>query len=438
MINVGLMNILLVNPNSFDDPPVIPIGLEYIASSIESLSGIKLDILDLAFDANPQQTLASKIEQNKYDIAGITVRNIDEVIFKDESDCRFFLPEIKTLIQVLKEKNKNIKIIVGGSGCDADPQGVFDYLRPDILIFGPGEIVIRKAIKKLQSGESTDQLINGWKYGIDPNLQRSPMKYFDYKRYSLRGGIVSFQTQAGCNGKCHFCFEQSKTPMRRNPDVVIGDIIEIARSGYNYFHLTDSEFNQDLAVCKDFLEKLKKKMRFAGVTIKWTLCMKPTPVDQMLFEQLKETGVNLITLSVESYSVEQKKNSYSLNDIQIVLDYARDYGISIAIDMMTGAPDEEIIELERMIRFFQISKPKRVNINPVFRIYRNTPLYRYIKDNFEKFKDNIINLEEFGESTVIPVYFQKFSKDQIEELISSESNQPIFKLEGTDKGVNRG
>ena len=133
MINVGLMNILLVNPNSFDDPPVIPIGLEYIASSIESLSGIKLDILDLAFDANPQQTLASKIEQNKYDIAGITVRNIDEVIFKDESDCRFFLPEIKTLIQVLKEKNKNIKIIVGGSGCDADPKGVFDYLQPDCV-----------------------------------------------------------------------------------------------------------------------------------------------------------------------------------------------------------------------------------------------------------------------------------------------------------------
>ena len=422
------MNILLINPNRFQNPPVVPIGLEYIASSLDSLEKHKIDLLDLTFVTEPIEVVQKKIESKSYDIAAISVRNIDDVIFNDN---KFYLPEIKALIEIIK--TKNIKIIIGGSACDADPQGLFEYLQPNFLIYGPGEVAICDLLSKIERRDLIDPIINGWKYGINKDLRRNPMKYFDYYQYSIRGGIFGFQIQAGCEGKCHFCFEHSKPLMFRNPDAVTNDIIEIARSGHRDFHLSDSEFNQDLSASKNFLKVLQNKLKWAGQSIRWALYMKPKPIDQQLFELLKATGANLITLSCESSKTQQARNGYSLQDIQFFLDLANDYGISIAIDMLTGAPDELMEDLERIIRFFKINRPKRVNINPVFRIYRNTMLFSILQHNLEQEKSKIINYENFEQNPLFPAFYRKFSDSEILELITDD---PIFKIEGTEKGVN--
>ncbi len=330
-------------------------------------------------------------------------------------------------------KNEKIVTVCGGAGCDADPHGLLEYLKTDYLIYGPGELAICDLISKIQIGKADEHVINGWKYGISPDLKRNPLKYFDYKRYTMRGAIAAFQIQVGCMGACHFCFEHSKPVLFRNPDAVIDDIISLSREGFREFHLADSEFNQILAVCKNFLLVLQNRLKWSGQTIRWTLYMKPKPVDLNLFELLKQTGATLITLSVESSSAEQKRNGYSLQDIQLFLDYAQDVGLSVAIDMLVGAPGEPISDLEKIIRLFKVSRPKRVNINPVFRIYRNSPLYNYILQHLETERPKILNYENFEKGSLLPAFYRHFSDSEILEIIGSD---PLFKIEGSEKGVN--
>jgi hypothetical protein len=45
------MKVLLINPNRYQSPPVPPLGLEYIAGSLEE-KGHGVELLDLCFSGN--------------------------------------------------------------------------------------------------------------------------------------------------------------------------------------------------------------------------------------------------------------------------------------------------------------------------------------------------------------------------------------------------
>ena len=85
-------NILLVNPNRFKDPPVIPIGLEYIVDALEKANH-HVDILDLCFSESPEEEITSILSEKSYNIVGFSIRNIDSL---DYFNNEFFLKNIKT------------------------------------------------------------------------------------------------------------------------------------------------------------------------------------------------------------------------------------------------------------------------------------------------------------------------------------------------------
>ena len=70
------MKVLLVNPNTFKTPPVIPIGLEYLVTALEKHKHL-VEILDLCFTPSPKEKLVEEFSKNVYDLIGFTIRNID-------------------------------------------------------------------------------------------------------------------------------------------------------------------------------------------------------------------------------------------------------------------------------------------------------------------------------------------------------------------------
>lgn len=78
------MDILLVNPNRFRDPPVIPIGLEYIAQSLLEHDH-RVDILDLCLSTDVNGDIAAQMTKKQYGLIGVTIRNIDSVLFFNQS-----------------------------------------------------------------------------------------------------------------------------------------------------------------------------------------------------------------------------------------------------------------------------------------------------------------------------------------------------------------
>jgi radical SAM superfamily enzyme YgiQ (UPF0313 family) len=178
------LNILLVNPNRFQSPPVIPIGLEYLNSALEKHNH-NVEILDLCFSETPEKDLNKILDEKSYDIVGLTIRNIDSAMFFNNE---FFLPDYKPLVQCIKKFN--IPIVLGGSGFSAMPNEILDYLEADYGIIGPGEIIFPKFIELWKSNNIKQKYCDGWEVGIDKELVHLRGSKVDYARY-LKGVSVN-------------------------------------------------------------------------------------------------------------------------------------------------------------------------------------------------------------------------------------------------------
>ena len=55
------MKILLINPNRYHDPPVMPLGIEYLAGAVTE-SGHDVYVFDLCFSDNPMKFLSALLE----------------------------------------------------------------------------------------------------------------------------------------------------------------------------------------------------------------------------------------------------------------------------------------------------------------------------------------------------------------------------------------
>ncbi|MFX0030612.1 MAG: cobalamin-dependent protein, partial [Candidatus Hermodarchaeota archaeon] len=132
------LKILLVNPNRFHSPPVIPIGLEYLVTALEKHNH-DVEILDLCFSDTPEKDLDEFLCNKTFDIVGFTIRNIDSAIYFNND---FFLPDVKSLVQCVREQK--IPTVLGGSGFSAMPNEILDFLKADYGIIGPGEIIFPK------------------------------------------------------------------------------------------------------------------------------------------------------------------------------------------------------------------------------------------------------------------------------------------------------
>ncbi len=416
------IKILLINPNRMKNPPVIPIGLEYLTTALEN-HDYKVDIIDLCFVSSPIEELAIIIEKEIYDIIGLSIRNIDSCIFFNNE---FYLHEFKKLIELIKKHE--IPIVLGGSGFSAMPDEVMEYLQADYGIIGPGEKIFPKFLKLWQENQLTTNIINGWDYGIDENLIHLRGKKLNYQQYTSSNGIVGFSTHSGCKNQCPYCIEANTKVTFKKIANIIEEIEYLVNLGYTHFHLCDSEFNQELNYSEDFCENLAKK----SLLLRWTLYMKPYPYNEKLFQLLHKSNAYLITLSVDSDKRIQNLNNYTYDDLAKIINYCNKYRIEIAIDMLTGYPYESIESTKKMLDFFKVTRPKTVGVSFYYRLYKNTVLGELIRKdhNLHKFLTKPYSREE---NFLEPVFFSQYNQKVVQDLITGDR---LFRIAGVEPGVN--
>lgn len=262
------LNILLVNPNRFQSPPVIPIGLEYLVTALEKHNH-NAEILDLCFSDTPEKDLDKILNEKSFDLVGLTIRNIDSAIYFNNE---FFLTNFKPLVQCVKEQN--IPVVLGGSGFSAMPKEILDYLKANYGIIGPGEIIFQKFLELWQSKNIKQKIFNGWEVGVDKDLINLRGNKVDYPRYLKEEGIVGFETHVGCNNQCPYYIEANTRVHFRDISNIIIELAHLIKQGYNHFHTCDTEFNTNLKFSIDFCLALMKR----NLDLKWALYMKPNPI----------------------------------------------------------------------------------------------------------------------------------------------------------------
>jgi radical SAM superfamily enzyme YgiQ (UPF0313 family) len=192
--------ILMINPNRYRTPPVIPVGLEYVAASLKD-AGFDVHVLDLCFEEDPEAAVHRAARGLNPVLAGITIRNIDSALFDNNI---FFLPEIKNIIAAVKQNG--IPVALGGVGYSSAAESILDETGADYGVYGPGELAFKNLAAVIaEGGNPPKRLINGWQAGIDPDFVPQRPIGIDYGKYLAGGGLAGFATQYGCTGTCDYC-----------------------------------------------------------------------------------------------------------------------------------------------------------------------------------------------------------------------------------------
>jgi radical SAM superfamily enzyme YgiQ (UPF0313 family) len=410
------MKVLLVNPNRFRTPPAPPLGLEYLAARLIK-GGHAVRLLDLCFSDDPSADVDRSVEEFRPDLAGITVRNIDSVRYIDNE---FFLDGIREVVHRLKAKH-GIRVIAGGAALAADPEGIVEYIGADYGVTGPADEVINDVLSAISQGTPGSRIIRGHYRTYSPVPRCS--SGIDYQKYLEAGGITGFETHKGCSSSCIYCIEADTPVAFRKPEDVIREIAEFTEQGHRHFHLCDPEFNEDLdhslAVCA--------ALKQSGIQINWTAYMKPANFNQKLFRLMRETGVYLITLSVDSF----KKCPLYWSDTEKIVFNARNSGIRVIVDFLTGFPYEDEDLLQWCLDFFRRLQPDRVNINTYIRMYKSLKITRIIAQDSSLAPFLIGNTGDTRMTA--PVFFNRINNERLAELIAGDG---IFMIEGTEKEVN--
>ncbi|HUU30357.1 MAG TPA: cobalamin-dependent protein [archaeon] len=412
------MRILLVNPNRYRTPPVMPLGLEHLAEALRQNSSHEARILDLCFADDPSAALNAELERFEPQVAALTVRNIDTTLYNNNV---FFLDEIKAMADLLK--GHGVPVVLGGAGFSFSPRGVLEYLGAEWGISGPGDKALVHLLDLLETGPPpAGTILNGWQWGADPDLQIvRPVSGIDCRAYQAWGGIFGFETQKGCLANCSYCPEGSGRVIFRNPRRIVEELKGLCELGFTDYHLCDSEFNQDLRFCREFLETLIK----SGLSISWALYMKTSPYDEELFRLLKRSGANLVTLSVPS-------GQDSLAHAAEIRALCAKHGIRLAVDFFSGFPGETADQVRSAIESLRRIRPETVGVNTFIRLIEGTTVTQEVLGSSEHRKYVLGELAD-NRYLLRPVFYNRITVESLREMIGED---PVFRIEGFERTTN--
>ncbi len=373
------MKVLLISANTLRVPyPVYPLGLDYVAGCLDSRYQTK--IVDLNDFSSPE-ILEAMIRDFSPDIAGISIRNIDNT---DVINCRSFLPEYQNLVNQIR-KNSKARIILGGSGFTIFPVEFMQALDADYGIVGEGErlSLLLDALEKNADINSIPGVLTKNKTEIAYEPYKGVVRrYFDPENrlihfYLAYGGMLNLQTKRGCPFHCSYCtyphIEGGKMRFYE-PREIARNARELQEAGAKYIFITDSAFNasydHSLKVAQAFME--------AGISIPWGGFFVSTVPPADYYKRLAEAGLTHVEFGTESLSdavLTNLRKPFTSDDVFTAHREALAARLHIAHYFLLGGPGESketlqttlkgIDKLERAVFFFFCG----------VRIYPHTALY---------------------------------------------------------------
>jgi radical SAM superfamily enzyme YgiQ (UPF0313 family) len=410
------MKLLLVNTNRYRTPPVPPLGLEYLAAAVAA-AGHECRVLDLCFAEEPSAELAREADRFSPDLAGLTVRNIDTVL---RWNNEFFLDSIRPLVSVLGASG--VPVILGGAGYSFVPEGIRRFLGADYGLSGPGEIALPRFLDRFAKKKPPrGTVIDGCEAGIDPEFVPDRNGFIDHARYVREGGLLGFETQKGCYGRCPYCAEGRGRVLFRNPERVADEVAALSGRGFREFHLCDTEFNQDIDHSRAVLDALIRK----APGIRWSLYLKTAPVDKELFHLLARSGAHLVTISIPTVKDDMRR-------LKRIRSYTRADGIRLAVDFLCGLPGDTPESVRSDIDTLKKIGPDSVGVNSSLRLLQGLDITSRIlaEPDSPKWLSQPVTRDT---GYIHPVFYTRIGVDMLRDFIGGD---PRFTIEGFERTSN--
>ena len=369
------MKVLLVKPNNKSDHIQPSLGLGYLAAALRKDHEVR--ILDCIKERISAGALADVIKDFKPDCFGLQCYTFD-LNFVDQA------------LATAKRCDKGIITVVGGphpSVAAADMMKRFEA-HLDYIFTGEAEKGLAKLLEALSAGKKELNDIPGlvWRQGgairsnpksVLEDLDSIAMPAWDLigpEKYpeSQHGAffkqfpIAPIMLTRGCPFPCTFCagsVVSGKSIRRRSIDNVLKELVYLNKErGIMEFHVIDDNFTMDMEYAKEFLRRLKKLN--LGMTWAVPNGVRMDALDKELLGLMKETGLYLISLGIESGSdrvLKDMKKHLTVSKIRECVRMINDSGIDVAGFFILGFPGETVESIKDTIRFSQELKLVRAN-----------------------------------------------------------------------------
>ncbi len=358
------MKVLLVKPYNLSDHIQPSLGLGYLASCVREKHEVK--ILDCIKERVKTADFSEFLGRGKPDIVGIQCYTYD-------------LHNAGEMLRA--SKARGVKTVMGGPHPSAAPKETMEFFGKDLdyLFQGEAEAGFRMLLDRLSGGSGADfENIPGlvWRKNgeiriNDKNFEKDldslampawdlikPQEYPEAQHgaFFKKFPIAPIMTTRGCPFSCTFCagnLISGKKLRKRSPSNILAEIKTLYSDyGIREFHIVDDNFTLDGAFAKDFLRNLKK----LNLDISWAVPngIRADTLDDELLSLMKETGLYLISLGIESGSDRilglMKKNT-NTGQIRRSVELIRKHNIDVAGFFILGFPGETEEDMEKTIAF---------------------------------------------------------------------------------------
>ncbi|MEN6443967.1 MAG: radical SAM protein [Methanoregula sp.] len=353
-IEMSFKRILLVKPPGRKGlgfaSDVIPIGLEYIAATVEDIVD-EVTIIDLDLEQSSFQYFLDTLNP---DLVAITMSATD-----NEEGLR--------LAKIAKEKG--CTTVLGGYHPTAIPDELLSYPQVDLIVRGEGEYTMKELVMEDSFGD-----IPGLSYKKDKkiihNSDRPLIQDLDalsfparhlrrhvYKDHIMvdKGRVREVITMSrGCWGRCSFCCE----PMMchghqrfRSPENVMGELLEIVS-----FHkgrplsifVTDPNFMGS----PKMVDRLCDLLHRHTLDIKFSVLVRADSVvrNPEIIKKMCENGILSYEMGIESPKAEDLKNirkNITLEMQENAVKILADHGAWVGGTFVIGLPGQTEEEIKR-------------------------------------------------------------------------------------------
>lgn len=367
------MKVVLIDPgfgphsfNTFGQShwsSVIHHGLCSISAYSKSKGFFNIELVDLR-KLKGWNHFKEELEKKSPDVVGISMRS-----------CDFNM--VMKAVDVIKEINRKIVVVVGGVHPTVAPDEVATNDKIDYIITGEGEISFVKLLQDIEAGRSNGRIIVGVKPDLD-ELSFDDRELYDYHitlnlvNYPgiMKPPMVTLIASRGCPFDCTFCAPHSKIMFGkkvrfRSVDHVI-DELKYLRDRYHFNSLKFYDYSFGLNV--DWTEEFCEKYQANGFTAAILAQCRSDLIarNEQLLHRLKAIGLRMVIIGFESGS--EKVLSFlrkreTVGDHLKSAELCKKYGILVVGNFMLGTPQETKEDALATLNIVRRIRPTFVSIS---------------------------------------------------------------------------
>ncbi len=358
------MKILLVKPYNKSDHIQPSLGLGYLASSVSKTHDVK--ILDCIKDNVNADRLGDVIKNFKPDVLGLQCYTFD-LSFVDEA------------LKRAKAQGRNVVTVIGGPHPSAAAKEVMDIFKDhlDFGFAGEAEVGFPRFLESLGKGDGVYDSVPGLVWRENNAVRSNPKAVIDdldslgmpswdllrpeeypesqHGAFFKNFPIAPIMITRGCPYPCTFCaghVVSGKKVRRRSIDNVLAELTYLNKErGIKEFLVIDDNFTLDVSYAKEFLRRLKK----LNLGMSWAVPngVRMDALDEELLGLMKETGLYIISLGIESGSdriLGAMKKQLTTSKIRECVRMINNAGIDVSGFFIVGFPGETVESIKDTIK----------------------------------------------------------------------------------------